>query len=251
MARQIAANFVSNSDPGGGIVDIDGPESARRFLNALRELERNGFDARRPLPSPSLPLTRPPLCAWLRPGQQFCGYQRVTHWTPGKGEQWAVTVTLHGYDHSSSRLCGTITATNVPDAFDPVITFFEGEIVDNINISFYTSHSDWAALDETDIRHWSKFSEFLPLRKDVVTLGGRAPGLADCGAVFMRWKEKYFVSRGESRLTIAGFYYAALDRLTGAVQAVYYDPASSPDQRLRLEPRKATAGHAFPAHELA
>ena len=35
-------------------------------------------------------------------------------------------------------------------------------------------------------------------------------------------------------LTISGFYYIVLDRQTGGVEGLYYDPASTPFQRLKL-----------------
>jgi hypothetical protein len=68
----------------------------------------------------------------------------------------------------------------------------------------------------------------------------------------MRWKERHFVEGSDSRLTIHGFYYACLDRSTGAIAAQYFDPASAPDQRLELAavPGGAT-GHAFAEFEPA
>ena len=221
------------------------------LISTLTNREENEVDARLPLPSNAPLLSQPPPCSWLRPGQEFFGMQNVTHWSPGKGERWKVAVTLHKCDFARGVLCGTMTAKNVPEATTPVVTFFTGEIVDNMNWSFYTSHTDWAALAETDISHWNRFLSFKPMKKDVISLGGRAAGLADCGAVFMRWKEQFFLAGGECRLTIAGFYYVALDRAAGTIEAIYYDPASSPDQRLCLQPGKCEAGYAFPAHELA
>ena len=207
---------------------------------------------REPLPDEREPLPQPAPCSFLRPGQVFSGSQRVTHWTPGKAEQWQVSVKLHSYSHTTGEICGTMTAQDVPEAEAPVVTFFQGEIIDNVNNSFYTSHTDWAALAETDIRHWARFPAYHKIRKDVEKYGGRAPGLSDCGVVFMRWKEEFFVTGGECRLTIAGFYYCCLDRATGDIQALYFDPASSPDQRLELQPCPGgEAGFAFPAHELA
>jgi hypothetical protein len=208
--------------------------------------------ARQPIPDERVPLPPPPRCPFLTPGQAFAGSQRVTHWTPGKGEAWNVRVVIQSYDTAAGKLCGVMTARDVPEAVAPVVTFFQGEIVDNVNASFYTSHADWAALAETDLRHWSRFPAFRGLRRDVERYGGRAPGLADCGCVFMRWKEQFFIAGGECRLTIAGFYYVCIDRATGAVEALYFDPASSPDQRLQLTPcLGGEAGHAFAAHELA
>ena len=159
---------------------------------------------------------------------------------------------LKSYDHATGVLTGVMTAHNVPESTTPVTTFFEAEIVDNVNFSFYTAHVDWSALACTDMRHWSKFPHFRKLRADVETYGGRAPGLADSGAVFMRWKEKMFIAGGVGRLTIAGFYYVCLERSTGTISAVYYDPSSSPDQKLQLTAvRGGVAGHAFPEYEFA
>jgi len=171
---------------------------------------------------------------------------------PGKGEQWAVTAAIQTVDFSRNRLSGTMTARNVPEAAAPVVTYFEGEIIDNVNSSFYTSHTDWSAVADIDLAHWSRFPAFRALKDDVVKYGGRAPYLFASDSVFMRWKEHFFVAGGECRLTIAGFYYVALNRASGDIQAFYYDPASTPDQRLMLSACKAgNAGHAFPAYELA
>lgn len=45
---------------------------------------------------------------------------------------------------SNSYICGTMCASDVPEAPSPVATFFEGEIIDNVNHSFYTA--DWDAV---------------------------------------------------------------------------------------------------------
>ena len=37
-------------------------------------------------------------------------------------------------------------------------------------------------------------------------------------------------------LTISGFYYVALHRLSGRIEALYYDPGSQPYQRLKMVP---------------
>jgi len=85
--------------------------------------------------------------------------------------------------------------------------------------------------------------------------------------IFMRWKERCFIhsecstcpnsprrrihisGEGEGDdtdtghgLTINGFYYVSLDRLTGDVQGLYYDPATSPYQCLRLKGSRASIG---------
>ena len=79
-----------------------------------------------------------------------------------------------------------------------------------------------------------------------------AAALAAHPFVYMRWKEQFFLRGSECRLTIAGFYYLALDRRSGQVHGCYYDPCSSPDQRLELGAVLAgAAGFAFPHFELA
>ena len=69
--------------------------------------------------------------------------------------------------------------------------------------------------------------------------------------IFMRWKEKFFVNVGpECGLTIAGFYYVCLDRRTGEVEGFYFDPNSSPYQKLEMRPqRQSPGGFAFESYE--
>lgn len=61
------------------------------------------------------------------------------------------------------HLCGTLEAYNIPDSERPVTTFFEGEIVDNVNHTFFTS--EYGACIESDLRHWSRFKTFQALRR--------------------------------------------------------------------------------------
>ncbi|GAB4817493.1 hypothetical protein N2152v2_004539 [Parachlorella kessleri] len=213
----------------------------------------------------------PPACAFLRPGQCFQGRQRVAQIGVRKNEHWGVHVTIQGCDTARGYMCGTMEASNVPEAGStPVTTFFEGEVVDNVNHSFYTA--DWSACAQTDLRHWSKFEGFQALHlvrggqadgligvgggqeggEDVVKNRGRSSQLASYPYVFMRWKERYFVKGSESRLTIAGFYYICVRRSDGQIEGLYYDPSSSPDQKLELGALAGgEAGHAFAHYELA
>lgn len=194
----------------------------------------------------------PPPCAFLRPGQSFGGRQHVSQMGVRKHETWGVNVTIQGYDPARGYVCGTMEASDVPGLFatSSVTTFFEGEVVDCVHHSFYTA--DWSACAQTDLRHWTKFDGFQPLHSEVVKSGGRSARLAHYPYVFMRWKERFFVKGSESRLTIAGFYYTCINRMTGAIEGLYYDPASTPDQKLELEAVTAgDAGHAFGHYDLA
>lgn len=179
---------------------------------------------------------QPRACAFLRPGQVFEGRQRVSHLhhhglgAPVKQEHWEVQAQIQRLDLASGYIAGTMEAANVPDALAPVRTFFEGEI--NVNHSFYTA--DWDACADTDFKHWSKFEPFQKIHAEVVKHGGRCPSLASHSHVYMRWKEQFFLTGSECRLTIAGFYYLACNRITGQVLGYYFDllvvrPKAGPD----------------------
>lgn len=60
---------------------------------------------------------------------------------------------------------------HLPHGKSPVVTAWEGEIIDNINNTFVTSK--WGATQQSDMKHWSKFSEFVPLRLNVQQRRGR------------------------------------------------------------------------------
>jgi hypothetical protein len=51
----------------------------------------------------------------------------------------------------------------------------------------------------------------------------------------------------EEYLTISGFYYISLDRLTGAVEGWYYDSKSHPYQSLTLSPAGVAEAGGFSA----
>ncbi|KAJ7535771.1 hypothetical protein O6H91_12G045300 [Diphasiastrum complanatum] len=168
----------------------------------------------------------PPPCTFLNVGQAYTGTQNVS--SSQKDEAWKVNVRLQGCDIQHGYLCGSMEALNVPSAETPVVTFWEGEIVDNKNYTFFTGQ--WDATTETDVKHWSKFPSFLPLK---------------------RWKEKFFVNVGtDCGLTIAGFYYVCFTRSNGIVNGYYYDPNSSPFQKLELKAtNEGRSGHSFATYQ--
>jgi len=93
-----------------------------------------------------------------------------------------------------------------------------------------------------DLRYWSKTKAFLGIPPDSIfqTLENDPAFLdaLDSQFVLMRWKETNFVNcqPAQSGLSIQGFYYVCLEKLTGLVEAYYYDPASLPYQKLQLKP---------------
>ncbi|KAK8464507.1 hypothetical protein PHAVU_010G015600 [Phaseolus vulgaris] len=162
-------------------------------------------------------------CSLLGVGQAFSGTQNVS--SVQKDEAWRVNVRIQGCDLEHGYLCGTMEALNVPMADTPVVTFWEGEIVDTKNYTFFTGK--WEATPEDDIRHWSKFPSFSPLLGQVEVDGGKSLDLSNYPYIFMRWKEQYFVNVGtDCGLTIAGFYYICFSCSDGSISGFYYDPNS-------------------------
>ncbi|XP_011014823.1 PREDICTED: glucose-induced degradation protein 4 homolog [Populus euphratica] len=186
--------------------------------------------------------TSPPVCTLLTVGQAFSGTQNVSSLQKDEAwrvnvriqEAWRVNVRIQGCDLDHGYLCGTMEALNVPMADTPVVTFWEGEIVDGKNYTFFTGK--WEASSEDDIRHWTKFPSFQPLLEQLKVDGGKSLDLINYRYKFMRWKEQYFVNVGtDCGLTIAGFYYVCFSCTDGSINGCYYDPNSSPFQKLELK----------------
>lgn len=145
-----------------------------------------------------------------------------------------VNCSIQGLDLKRGTVCGSMEALDVPKAASPVVTFWEGEIVDNVNFRFLTRR--WGAHVATDLDHWRKFRPFAALSDRVEQDGGDDIDMSNQRYVFMRWKEQFFVNcdAEDCGLTIQGFYYLCLDTHTGDCLAYYYDPRSEPFQRLQL-----------------
>ncbi|CAL9078370.1 unnamed protein product [Musa textilis] len=190
----------------------------------------------------------PPSSSLLSAGRAFSGTQNVS--SLQKDEAWKVNVRIQGIDLENGYLCGTMEALNVPLADTPVVTFWEGELVDGNNFTFFTRK--WEATPEDDIRHWSKFPSFAPLLSQVEADGGKNMDLSNYPYIFMRWKEQYFVNVGiDCGLTIAGFYYVCFSCSDGSINGFYYDPNSSPFQKLELKCIPGgCSGYTFSSYQL-
>ncbi|OZJ03440.1 hypothetical protein BZG36_03190 [Bifiguratus adelaidae] len=257
----------------------------------------------------------------------------------GREEEWDVRVTIHSVDYDNGSVTGLMEALNVPATTAPVITFWEGEIIDFRNHDLWTNA--YEATKDVDTRHWREFEAFWgepalndscdqlapvtqysamqsdmlvdkrppegpfvgpdqPLDRsddDFVLRSWRGIGEAlsedqwdytgdmqdddqqnfddrlrkgELGVlkaarenqfsdwlkrnyILMRWKEKCFVnvSAQESGLTIAGFYYVCLRLRDGALEGYYYDPQSTPYQRLQLKPQVDGNGYSFASYQFA
>ncbi|KAK4525425.1 hypothetical protein GAYE_SCF12G3333 [Galdieria yellowstonensis] len=177
---------------------------------------------------------KPIFCSLLQAGQRFQGIQNS--WKLVKDlDYWTVHVEIQDYIPEKGYICGTMEAIDVPRFDYPVITFWEGQIVDNIHYGFRTGC--WEATEEDDLRHWSQFSAFRALERVFEIDRARQVALHPLEYVFMRWKERYFVNVPHNcGLTIAGFYYVCMNRITGETQGYYFDPDSLPFQKLQLSP---------------
>ncbi|RVW33757.1 Glucose-induced degradation protein 4-like [Vitis vinifera] len=155
--------------------------------------------------------------------QAFSGTQNVS--SLQKDEAWRVNVRIQGCDLDHGYLCGTMEAL-----------MFQ-----------WQTHQP-----EDDIRHWTKFPSFSPLVGQVEADGGKSLDLSNYQYIFMRWKEQYFVNVGtDCGLTIAGFYYVCFSCNDGSINGFYYDPNSSPFQKLELKStNEGRSGFSFSSYEL-
>lgn len=147
---------------------------------------------------------------------------------------------------------GTLEAADLPELCGPVHTLWHGEIIDCENFHFTSSHHGRSSADDFDC--WDRFPGFQQLnchstqhlrhvtRRDVERTGW----------VFMRWKERGFLSKSAELaaarqsapglLSINGFYYVGYERATGIATAYYHDPALHSLQRLSLRGAQSPGG---------
>ncbi|PYH95014.1 hypothetical protein BO71DRAFT_324112 [Aspergillus ellipticus CBS 707.79] len=163
----------------------------------------------------------------------------------GKDENWPVKVTIHDINTEEMTLSGTMEAYNIPDKTSPahdahIVTYLEGEIIDFNTHTLETKN--FKADAEIDSTYWRELQPFKNLSDEEMTrnLVSRkwVTEQLSRGWILMRWKERCFITPTDSRqgLTISGFYYISLNRESGHIEGLYYDPGSSPYQQLSLKP---------------
>lgn len=210
--------------------------------------------------------------AFLEPGMTFRGTQDVSpSFTqmmaedpalaaePSK-ESWDLRITVEEANFARGYVCGTMHANgfncgapnpNSPPHYqqmsqqqssEAVATFWEGEIIDNVNHTFYTQK--WGATKAIDRKHWLKLAPFARALSESKTLSNSKSAdlksepidLTSQPFVYLRLKEKYFLNEEPGgNLTIAGFYYLCISRATGEVSGYYFDPNSTPYQKVSLQ----------------
>lgn len=229
-------SFATEVNPNTEHAEEPSQANKASLLDSSNNLGGNWHEQHRP-GGPDWQRVQEHPCSFLSAGQVFKGTQNVSQSVHSAGyreEEWKVNVRLQGCDLQQGYVCGSMEALNVPSAKSSVVTFWEGEIVDNVNYTFFTPQN-WGADRVTDLKHWSKFKCFAALKEAVVSHNANSIDLQHFPYVFMRWKEKCFINVGpDCGLTIAGFYYVCFSRIDGSVEGFYYDPNSSPFQRLQL-----------------
>lgn len=199
---------------------------------------------------------------YLKLGQMFEGTQSVVHkeasgfsvprhhQSRSKTDSWKVCAQIEAIDLENATISGSMEAMNAPSSQSRVVTYWEGEIIDNKHHFFYTKK--WDAKECDDYDHWSRLLSFLPFREPFNVNGAIDVDITSHPFIFMRWKEKRFINVGsDCGLTIAGFYYISFCRQSGDIEGYYFDPNSSPYQKLSLKGYNyALTGHSTSSFEL-
>jgi hypothetical protein len=73
-------------------------------------------------------------------------------------EEWNVRVTVYDCHLGKGKICGTMEAVNFPFLDTSVMTYWEGEIIDNVHSHFFTKK--WGATPDIDVQHWKRFPAF-------------------------------------------------------------------------------------------
>ncbi|CAG8480415.1 927_t:CDS:2 [Diversispora eburnea] len=189
-----------------------------------------------------------PESSFLRAGMSFAGTQNLMNTQPSQSnEEWEVKVvnTVHYVNYKTGTAIGLMEALNVPSSSNTVVTYWEGEMIDFVNHSLWTDK--WNSTPDIDLQHWKKFDAFRQMDVRRGTPSREWFQEACQKYIFMRWKEHYFVNvtAQESGLTIAGFYYICIRRSDGAIEGYYFDPVSTPYQKLTLKPLLEGNGVSF------
>ncbi|CAG8591850.1 1302_t:CDS:2 [Ambispora leptoticha] len=189
-----------------------------------------------------------PRCSFLHSGLSFSGTQNLMNSNPSQREEWGVKVTIQYVDYKTGTAIGLMEALNVPSSTNKVVTYWEGEIIDLVNHSLWTNK--WQATPDVDLQHWRKFEAFRWTDGRSISRGFLSRKWfrqVSEKYIFMRWKERCFVdmSAQDSGLTIAGFYYICIRRSDGTIEGYYFDPVSTPYQKLTLKPVVEGTGLSF------
>lgn len=122
-----------------------------------------------------------------------------------------VTVQIVNVDLAASHLCGYLNIRGLTDDWPELTTYFDAEVIGQ-RYGFVTGK--WGATEADDMKHWSRFTPFRPIRNSLTR-----PGLhfnhMNKPFIFMRWKERFLVPdhrvRDINGASFAGFYYVCVE----------------------------------------
>lgn len=167
----------------------------------------------------------------LFPGATFNGTQKSGRMS------YDVTVQIVNVDMASSHLCGYLNIRGLTDDWPELTTYFDAEII-GMRYGFLTGK--WGAQEADDMKHWSRFAPFRPLKNSLIKPGLRFNQM-NKPFVFMRWKERFLVPdhrvRDINGASFAGFYYVCVElgedeagksALTAPLSPTFGDAASPP-----------------------
>ncbi|KAF9274815.1 hypothetical protein BGZ68_000336, partial [Mortierella alpina] len=168
------------------------------FASSIFTSRRYGADGSGPLEANKIHRLNHPRrqCCFLQPGQKFHGTQNLKTLTSSlsgmrcrQTEEWDVKVTISAVDYGSGTVYGLMEAMDVPMSASNVVTFWEGEIIDFENHTFWTRK--WTAKTRTDLDHWKRLEAFNGIDEKYIMRGaktGKFRGHIDQKYIFMRWK---------------------------------------------------------------
>lgn len=122
-----------------------------------------------------------------------------------------VSVQIVNVDLAASHLCGYLNIRGLTDDWPELTTYFDAEIIGQ-KYGFLTNK--WGATEADDMKHWSRFTPFRPIRSTLTRPGLRFNHM-NKPFIFMRWKERFLVPdhrvRDISGASFAGFYYVCVE----------------------------------------
>lgn len=122
-----------------------------------------------------------------------------------------VSVQIVNVDLAASHLCGYLNIRGLTDDWPELTTYFDAEIIGQ-RYGFLTNK--WGATEADDLKHWSRFTPFRPIRSTLTRPGLRFNHM-NKPFIFMRWKERFLVPdhrvRDISGASFAGFYYVCVE----------------------------------------
>ncbi|KAG6557355.1 hypothetical protein Mapa_001285 [Marchantia paleacea] len=180
---------------------------------------------------------------FLNVGQTFAGSEYDGH----PIGSWSFKVKIQGCDIQRGYLCGEMEEGPV-DGGQRVVKFWEGEIIDNQNYTFY--ESKWNVNWNLHRVHWSQFPEFCAIQEKVEMDGGVFLDSASSECTFMRWKEK-FCTEPTSFMWESRLHFVCFRKCDGTIKSRFQERfPCAVVHNLTLQPSiEGCSGYSFPTYQ--